>query len=294
MRHVTFYVFFILASGFGDLAFGAPFDPALVPEQVQVVGHLDVDALRRTQLYAELGGDAAIDPAIADAPAQFRPALRTLSKSIQGVTFWHDGDHGALYVETRSARAVSKLLGDLPSTPARAIDGVACYVLKSDHDPAYAAGVGETLVLADTTEALERSLHVLRGKAQSLVGTGKLPLSSHQGVFMFVTIDDNMLGAIQKAARSKMLHLSVRSLVIDVGEASGVVTASARAEMGSADAVLKAKSILDGLRALASLSDEPTAKVLLDGLTLTSSGHALEIADRMSVAELARLIRTTK
>jgi hypothetical protein len=42
-------------------------------------------------------------------------------------------------------------------------------------------------------------------------------------VFVFVTIGDDLLGAIQKAAQSKMLQLALRSLVIDVGEHAGVV-----------------------------------------------------------------------
>ena len=88
-----------------------------------------------------------------------------------------------------------------------------------------------------------------------------------------------------------MLQLSLRSLVIDVSEAAGVVTASARAEMRSADAVLKAKSILDGLRALASLSDDPNAKGLLDGLTVTSNGLTLEVAERCNVEiELGQIV----
>jgi hypothetical protein len=91
-----------------------------------------------------------------------------------------------------------------------------------------------------------------------------------------------------------MLQLALRSLAIDVSETSGVVIASARAEMRSADALVKAKSILDGLRALASLSDDPNAKLLLDNLTITASGLTLEVAAKLPVSELARVIHAHK
>jgi hypothetical protein len=294
MRQVTIIVLFILATGFGGRAFGAPFEPATVPDQVQAVGHLDVDALRKTQLFTELGGQAALDNALDEAPAQARPIIRTLSRSLRGVSFWRDTEHGAILVETRDGKAVSKLLAKLPTHPGPTVDGVPTFTL-DDHDHnGFAAGYGDTLVLADTAESLERSIRVLAGHAPSLAGSSKLPWSARQGVFVFVTIDNNLLGAIQKAARSKMLQLALRSLAIDVGETSGVVTASARAEMRSADALIKAKSILDGLRALASLSDEPNAKLLLDNLTVTTNGLTLEVAAKLPVSELARVIHAHK
>jgi hypothetical protein len=103
-----------------------------------------------------------------------------------------------------------------------------------------------------------------------------------------------MLGAIQKTAHSKVLQLAIRSLVVDVGEGAGLVTANARAEMRSAEALQKARSILDGMRALASLSDEPAARTLLDGVTVTAHGLALEVAAKLPVAELVKAIQSKK
>ena len=144
--------------------------------------------------------------------------------------------------------------------------------------------------MSDSDDSLARSIHVLGGKAATLAGSSKLPLASRQGVFVFVTIGDDLLGAIQKSAHSKMLQLALRSVVIDVGETAGMVTANAHAEMRSADALQKARSILDGLRAMASLSDDPMAKTLLDGITVTTSGLALEVVAKLPVAEVVKAI----
>ena len=296
MRHVTLSVLVALATFGtpGGLTFAAPFEPKIIPDQVEAVGHLDVDALRKTQLFSVAGGQAAIDAALEEAPSELRPVARSLARSIRGISFWRDKEHGALYVQTSDGKSLGQLLGKLPAKSSPAIDGIAAYTMGDGDKRAYFAASGSTLVLADSVESLERSIHVLGGKAGNLSGSSKLPLATRQGVFVFVTISDDLLGAIQKSAHSKVLQLSIRSLAVDVGEASGVVTATARAEMGSAEALQKAKSILDGLRSLASLSDDARARALLDAVTVTANGLALEVVAKLPVAELAKVIQSMK
>ncbi|HEY0483062.1 MAG TPA: hypothetical protein VGD37_36325 [Kofleriaceae bacterium] len=295
MRHVTLTLLLALAGlGIGrGSAFATPFEPATVPDSVQAVGHLDVDLLRKTQLFTAAGGQAAIDAALDQAPPQMRSMARTLARTIRGVTFWRGSDHGAIYVETRDSRALGQLLAKLPGKPAQPVDGYPTYALGDGNgdDPHYAAVFADTLVLADSEDSLAQSLRVLGGKAATLAGSNKLPVSSRQGVFVFVTVGDDLLGAISKVAHAKVLQLGLRSLAVDVGEASGMLTANARGEMRSADALQKAKSILDGLRALASLSDEPAARTLLDGVTVTTNGLAIEIVCRIPVAEVTKMIQ---
>jgi hypothetical protein len=56
----------------------------------------------------------------------------------------------------------------------------------------------------------------------------------------------------------------------------------------------KAKSILDGLHTLASLSDDLTARALLDRVTVTANGLALEVVAKLPVAELAKTIQLAR
>ena len=296
MRHVTLAAFLALVTiGVpGGSAFAAPFEPKTIPDQVQAVGHLDVDALRKTQIFAAAGGQTAIDAVLEQAPPELRPLARSLVRTVRGVSFWRDTEHGALYLETSDGKNLARLLPKLPAKPAPAIDGRSVYTMGDEDKQGYAAAYGDTLVLADSVESLGRSLHVLGGKAASLAGSNKLPIASRQGVFVFVTIGDDLLGAIQKSAHSKVLQLAIRSVAVDVGERAGMVTANARAEMGSADAVQKAKSILDGLRTLASLSDDVAARSLIDAVTVTTNGLALEVVAKLPVAELAKAIKSVK
>jgi len=298
MRQVTLVVFIALVTALGGLgggrAFAAPFEPGSIPDQVQAVGHLDLDALRKTQIFGALGGQTAIDTALDHAPSELRPLARSLARSARGISFWRGSDHGAVYLETRDGRALAQVIAKLPMAPARPVDGVPTYTMDHGGKPAHVAVFGDTLVLADSAETMESSLHVLGGKAASLAGSSKLPISSRQGVFVFVTIGDDLLSAIHKSAHAKVLQLAIRSVVIDVYESAGVVTATAHAEMATAEALQKAKSILDGLHTLASLSDDPTARALLDRVTVTAAGLALEVVAKAPAAELAKVIQLAR
>lgn len=293
MRHASFALVFALAASLGaGRAHASPFEPATVPDQVEAVGHLDVDALRRTQLFAAVGGQAALDGAMDDAPEKMRNAIRGVARAAHGISFWKDGEHGAVYIDTRDARAIAQLIARLPARQLPAIDGFPTYAIDHQHNgkQTLCAAFGGTLVVSEDEASLTRALRVLGGKAPSLAGSSKLPSTVRQGVFVFVALGDQALGSIQKVAHSKVLQLGLRSIVVDVSEAAGQVTASARAEMKSADALAKARSILDGLRSLASLSDDAQAKALVDAVTVTASGLTLEVAARLPVSELAKAI----
>jgi hypothetical protein len=291
MRKVMF-IALALAAGLGARrAHATPFEPGTVPDQVQAVGHLDVDALRKTQLFDALGGQAAIEAGLENAPPEVRSVARTLVRGARGVTFWRGAEHGAIYVETRDSHSLAQLLAKLPGKPGRPIDGFPTYALDEHGQTHFAAAYADTLVLADSDESLAQSIHVLAGKAASLAGTTRLTLASRQGLFVFVTIGDGLMNSIQKSAHSKMLQLAVKSVVVDGSEQSGVLVATAHAEMRTADAAQKARSILDGLQAMASLSDDAGLRTLLDGVTVTSSGMAVDVVAKVPVAQVAKLAR---
>jgi hypothetical protein len=295
MRHVTLngLVAVAIACGVSATAHATPFQPATVPDQVQAVGHLDVDALRNTQLFAAAGGESTIVGNIDHAPPELRPVIRAVVRVSRGVSFWKDGEHGALYLETRDAQALAQLVAKLPVQAAAAVDGVPTFTIDKHGNLHFGAVVGDTLVLSDSSDGLARSLRVLAGHAPSLAGSNKLPLASRQGVFMFVTLGEDMLGTIQKSAHSKMLRLGLRSAVVDVTEVAGTLTATAHAEMSSADALQKAKRMLDGLQSMASMSDHPL-HALIENATVTTNGLALEVVAKLPVAEAAKVLHPTK
>jgi hypothetical protein len=293
MRHLISA--FILVAGFGtSRAFATPFEPSTIPDQAGAVGHLDMDALRKTQVFTALSGQATIDAALDRAPAELRPLAHAVAAAVRGISFWRGAEHGAVYVETRDPHALAQILAKAPVVPGATVDGVATFTgVKPDGDDhGFGAVVGDTLVLADSAESLATSIHTLRGKGPSLVGSRALPAVTRTGVFVFVTLGSDALSAIQKSASAKLLQLGIRSIVVDVRETAGVLAATAHAEMGSAEATQKAKSIVEGLRALASVSLDTPRRVLLDRATVTANGLALDVVANVPVTELATLIQS--
>src|SRR5258706_4689995 len=107
MRHLSAALIALVtlgASGLGaGRALATPFEPSIIPDQVLAVGHLDVDALRATQIFAAVGGQAAVDAALDEAPSDLRPVARALAGSLRGISFWRGDEHGAVLVDTRDA-----------------------------------------------------------------------------------------------------------------------------------------------------------------------------------------------
>lgn len=291
MRHVTLtgVLAVAIACAVSARAHATPFAPATVPDQVQAVGHLDVDAFRQTQIFAAFGGEAHLDAKLDHAPPELRPVIRGLVRAARGVSFWKDGEHGALYLETRDGPALAQLVAKLPTQPAAAIDGFATFTIEKRGELHHGAVIGDTLVLSDSDDSLARSIHVLAGRAPNLAGSSKLALANRQGVFMFVTLGEEVLGSIQKSAHSKMLQLGLRSAVVDVTEVAGTLTARAHAEMSSADALQKAKRMLEGLQAMAAMSDSPLHE-MIEGAMVTTNGLALEVVAKMPVADAAKAL----
>src|SRR5262245_8471772 len=135
MRHLPAALIALASVAAFDLAPGraaaAPFEPRTIPDQIQVVGHLDIDALRSTQLFTALGGQAAIATALGHhAPAELRPLARALIGSVRGISFWRGDEHGAVYVETRDAKAIARLIVKLPAKRVNDILGFPTYSLQ--------------------------------------------------------------------------------------------------------------------------------------------------------------------
>ena len=131
MRHVTLAAFIALvtAGPLGGRAFAAPFEPGTIPEQVQAVGHLDVDALRKTQIFSAVGGQAAIDAVLDDTPSEMRPLARSLARSLRGVSFWRGASTARSTSRPATARASRRWSRSCRRSPQQTIDGWQSYTI---------------------------------------------------------------------------------------------------------------------------------------------------------------------
>ena len=276
-------------------AAAAPFDARRVPSAAQAVGHLDVEAFKRTTLYARVAAKVGPDALSTDIPAELRPLMMQLLGSARGVTFWMaKKDHGAIQVQTSAAAAVQTLLGGLPGTTITR-GGHRIRKLQVDGEPVFVGQAGDTVVFSDKIGSVQRSLQTIAGKAKGLAPSSVLARAASQGVFFFAALGGPLLDDIKKEASSRTLQIDMRSLVIDAREVGGQLTLELRAGMSSADGPQKAKSVVEGVRALMSLADDPDAaklRPLLDRLKVEARGTTLEVTFQMKTTELMKIVES--
>lgn len=283
-------------------AFATPFDAARVPAEADGVGHLDMDALRKTTLHRLVSPKIPKTTEWGDVHVTVRPLLKTLLDTAQGVSFWlTDKDTGAVLIQVPDPRRIQALLDKVPrGKPIRVAGHVAHrYDLDSNKkgsdpdDDNLAALVGNFLVMADDESSLGRAIEAATGK-NTLAGARKTPDgAAERGVFFFTALNDKLLSEVKNAAQSKTLRINMSSLTVHVGEVRSELKVKVKAMMGSAEEATKLKSMAEGLLALASMTDEAAQlRPFTKGLQITANGRALEVSLTMPSAEMLKIIET--
>jgi hypothetical protein len=284
-------------------AFATPFDAARVPAEADGVGHLDMDALRKTTLHRLVAPKIPKTNEWGDVHVAMRPLLKTLLDTAQGVTFWlTDKETGAVLIQVPDGKRIQALLDKVPrGKPIRVAGHVAHRYDLDSHkkkgsdpdDDNLAALVGNFLVMADDEASLGRAIDAATGK-NTLAGARKTPDgAAERGVFFFTALNDKLLSEVKNAAQSKTLRINMSSLTVHVGEVRSELKVKVKAMMGSAEEATKLKSMAEGLLALASMTDEAAQlRPFTKGLQITANGRVLEVSLTMPSAEMLKIIES--
>jgi hypothetical protein len=271
-----------------------PFDASRIPAGVQGVGHVDVDALRKTQLFGADSALANLKRSDMDLPAELRPVVDYLIDGARGLSFWiGKNDSGALVLEVADGKKLGLLLDKLPHKGELTLAGVKVRRLAFDGDDSLVGRVGDLVVLCDDQASMTRTLQALTGKGKTLAGR-PLPAGARDpGVFFFAALDDQLLERVKQAASSATLKADLTSLAISVGEVKAELRARVTAEVTTAEGAQQIKGVLDGLRALVALAgdDAKEVKPLLDRLQITATGKRIEVSFAMPSAELVKILQ---
>jgi hypothetical protein len=270
----------------------APFEPATIPDTALAVGHVDVDLARKTNMYAAMEASGALAPRFDGLPPNLKALAPAALDAVRGISFWRGPEHGALYIETGDARLVAQLIAQMTMilTPGRAVDGAPTWAFKGHRSmDGWLATVGPTVVLANSADSLEQSIRALDGHGANLAGARKLTASTRSGILMFVTIGNDLIDQIQGSTQSKIMQLPMKSMQLDMTETGTILLGNLHAEMANAEAAAKAKSILDGLVAFASLSDDDDVKALVSDVVVTTSGLDVDVVAKLSEARLVKM-----
>jgi hypothetical protein len=276
-----------------------PLDVRRVPADAAGVLHVDLDELRRSSLNKPLQAAktmAMSEPAIAK-------VVEPLWSAGQGITVWFDD-------QKADGKKVSEAVVVEMSSVARAtevVDGIAAlahakkvgdrYVGTDGKDPLEVTSVGNLIVVSDRDDYLTRAVAVLQGKSAALQERMLPAGASGRGIFLLVALRSALLDDIKKSAQSDLLKADISSLAITFGEVGADLRGTATAVMTTAESAQKVKSVVDGLVALAGLSD--TVKALLPHpidtyIKVKVTGTTVEVGLTMPTSDLLKLLEEAR
>jgi hypothetical protein len=291
----------LLALALPAQALATPLDATRIPAEADGVGHIDMDALRRTSLHRLITPKFQSGSHWNDMDPKLRPLVRTLFDVAQGVSFWlTDRDTGAVLIRVPDPKRIQAMLDRLPRKGQIRVAGqlVGRYSLSGDRsgdksEENLAAMVGNHLVMADDEKSIARAIDALSGRGRSLAQRGLPDGALQRGVFFFTALNGKLLDEVKNAAQSATLRLNMSSLTVHVGEARSELSCRVKMTLGSAEEATKLKSMAEGILALASMSDEAVQlRPFTKNLKITAAGKALEVSVSMPSAELVKLIES--
>ncbi|MGE0550372.1 MAG: hypothetical protein AB7R00_25125 [Kofleriaceae bacterium] len=275
------------------VAVAKPFDPARLPAAAEGVGHFDVDASRKTQQIAALEVLANTNEAANRLPAEHRPLIQHLLTHTRSVSFWiDDDDRGAMIWETSEPGKLDVVLDGLGDQKPITVGTVKGRRFDKGDEQTFVARVGELFVLADDEASMAQTIDVLQSRSKSLAGHKSLTASRTPGVFFFAALDDQLLEKVSQSAQSATLKSELSSFAMTIAEVNAELRANATADVATEAGAQQIKSVVEGVRALAALSDDAKQFApLLDKLQITVKGKRIDVAMAIPSRELIKLLK---
>jgi hypothetical protein len=276
----------------------APLELRHVPADAQGVGHLDLEALRRTGLYQSLDLEAELAKAFSDVS----PLIAQAIPECTGISLWigrkvdankHDR-LGAVVFEFRSGAKVAKVFDDVVKRLHGTKEGDH-YAIKLDHEISQVALVGDSVVFTDLTGDLGHTLAVMRGKAPALTEKAMPGGALDHGVFVFAALGSELLRDVKADAASSLLKADLTTLVFRMSQVGTDLKAQATGVLSSGDDAQNVKTVIDGLIALFALSEDAKPFLPLDQyVKVTVHGTSVDVAMTFPVAVLVKYVMEHK
>jgi hypothetical protein len=243
-------------------ALASPLNPKRIPAEASGVGNIDLDVLRTTSFYGP-AQHLQVSPEL----TKYKPLFEQLLTTCRSISFWvgdqrkradRDGDSrdGAVLFEFSDGKRARDFVDKLVTLSHATKVGNDRYSVSIDDETFQVAVIDNVVALSQVPDSLTRTIAVAQGKAASLSIKVLSVGSMAHDVFLFVALGGAVLKEIKSAANSVLLKSDMTSLVLSVGERGAEVRARGTAVMANNDEALKVKSLIDGLVALVSLSDD--------------------------------------
>jgi hypothetical protein len=284
------------------------FDRGRVPAGAVAVAHVDVEALMRSQLVAELQRQHPDMAAELDL-GRHHPMLAGLQplRDVRSITVF------ASDVSKQKLAAVVQVDGKLEALlqvamglepyEALEVDGRTIHSW-SDGDEqrifAYVQEVGadRLILIANDTQLLGQGLAVLTSGAPNLANSphAVMRATAEPGAIVFAASAEPLSKLGEVDASSSVARL-VQGAVVQLGEQQGALFGSVALLTEKAEDALRLSQVLQGLTALASLAGENVEQAqalqrLSSGLSFQATGSQLYVEFRYDLASLMREIQS--
>ena len=270
-----------------------PFDQKTIPAKADVVGHLDLDKLRASnvwpivveQLPAEVRkGTKKTDIAklLQAINGDDEKAMMTVAGAFlancRSITVWSDSkENSAVVANYPSASAIAIALSTMKSVKTSKKAGTTVFHLGDD---GLAAVSGDNIVIAEKMGPLVATMKTLAGTARSLpkAKISRLNASTGKGVFFVAGFGGKLLKDLKKQAASAAMRADIQSVLVLAGEQSGGLFAELEAQVASAEEAKNVESVISGLISLGTLgNDDPDLAEILRGISVKAKGSILSV-----------------
>lgn len=298
----------LLALSFAAPSHAGGFDRARVPAGAAAVAHVDVEALMRSQLMAEL---QRRHPELAQQLdlGQHHPMLAGVQplRDVRSITVFAgnvaEQKLAALIQVDAKLEALLQVAMGLEPYEALEIDGRTIHSW-SDGDEqrifayVHAAGSDRLVLVTNDTQLLGQGLAVLNSGAPDLSSSphAVLRTAAAPGAIVFAASAEPLSRLGEVDASSSVAQL-VQGAVVQVGEQSGAIFGNVSLLTEKSEDALRLSQVLQGLTALASLAGEnveqaQTLQRLMSGLAFQASGSQLFVEFRYDLAALLREVES--
>ncbi len=281
-------------------AFAGTLDASSVPSKADVVGHIDVTALRSSALARNFSKE------IAEAERELANTLKD-SKipldardilSATGMTFWAAGDdieHGAMIVSGIDANKLQRAVASMPEHSQKNIGGASLHRFRVDGEQVHAGFAGNRLIVADDKKSIIETVKTITGKASSLAQSGKASrLAGSKGVFFMAAFGEAIAKKIRQQANSPIFdNVEIRRGTLTIGESGNKLVAVAVAETSDAKGANQLHKLAGGAMSFfAVASDDKKIGDILSAINIDSSGNTVTFKFAMPVADIIKLAKS--
>ena len=303
---------FLLAGALGALsapALADGLDRSRIPQNVQAIVHLDVEALLASQLARRLQElDPKLDPDFD--LGQQEPMLSGVRplRDLRSLTIFaadaRSRRFGAMVRTSDKADALLQLAMAAETYELVPLAGWQVHSWSEGGERVYGAVVplGQSadrlVLLANDAQVMSESMAVLEGRGLSLAAgaQGQLALAPSPGTIVFAATNQPIAELSEVDPSSSVARL-VQGLVLQLGEVNGSLFANLSLSTAQPQDALRVQQILQGLTALASLVSEDVEQgqalqQLVGALRFQTTGNLIHVEFAYELESLIRDLRS--